>query len=135
MAATGRVTQNHANNYTTRDSVPRSLGDQNSVEWNILQDLPTGTTCEGCSESAHSHTDQALKAMDSKIEGYFNTLIAKLDKIGDDHVARLDFHESLIEEQRKDMKAGFEDLAKRIKDLDMNLFSRLGAMLRNTISN
>jgi hypothetical protein len=73
--------------------------------------------------------------MDSKIEGYFNTLIAKLDKIGDNHVARLDFHESLIEEQRKDMKAGFEDLSKRIKDLDMNLFSRLGAMLRNTINN
>ncbi|KAG2147384.1 hypothetical protein BD769DRAFT_1382426 [Suillus cothurnatus] len=140
MAATS-VTQKHAVNYTPRDSVPRSLGDQSSVEWNILQDLPTDvslnlvlTTREGCSESVHSNADrsqaQALKALDSKIEGYFGILIEKLDKIGDTHDARLDFHESLIEEQRKGYEAGFEDLAKRIKELDMSVLTKLGAMIR-----
>jgi hypothetical protein len=86
----------------------------------------------------HSNADrsqaQALKALDSKIEGYFGILIEKLDKIGDTHDARLDFHESLIEEQRKDMRAGFEDLAKRIKELDMSVLAKLGAMIRGATS-
>jgi hypothetical protein len=40
------VTTVLAVNYTPRDSVPRSLGDQSSVEWNILQDLPTDVVSE-----------------------------------------------------------------------------------------
>ncbi|KAG1812135.1 uncharacterized protein BJ212DRAFT_1371613 [Suillus subaureus] len=137
---TATCTQNHTANYSPHDSIPRSLGDQNSIEWNSLQDRMSMDAA-----SHHSSQDNqalALKALESKVDGYFHTLIEKMVKQetnietlmtkSDSQEAKLSYHHSLIEEQGKDMRKVFEDLAKRIEELDTSIITKLGVMIRGT---
>lgn len=105
------------------------------------------TTFEG---RYSSHQDQALtlKALESKLDDYFQTFIQNFQNINskfeaqeknikaliekaDNHQAQLFFHQSLIEEQGKDMRKGLEDLERRvIKEFDTSIIAKIGAMIR-----
>lgn len=99
------------------------------------------TTFEG-QRSSQDNQALALKALESKVDGYFKSLFDNMKKQekksdaqeqkSDAQEARLSFHNSLIEEQGKDMRMGFEDLTKRIKELDTSIISKLGTMIRGT---
>ncbi|KAG2063555.1 hypothetical protein BDR04DRAFT_1163558 [Suillus decipiens] len=99
---------------------------------------------------SQNYQAQALKALESKVDSHFQTLIEKMGKQekniqtlimksdsqerniqtlvrkSDSQEAELSYHHLLIEEQGKDMRKGFDDLERCVKELDTSILAKLG---------